>query len=226
MAYRRSLLMEERLANNRDRILTATRKLVAEGGFREAQIAAVAAVAGISTGMIYRYFPSKAELFVEVLGAAVGAEIEILTAIADGPEPAGMRLSAAVTCFVRRALHGPNLAYAFIIEPVDPEVETARIRYRKEFGDVFKAILIDGVEKGELPAQDVDASAACIVGAFTEALVGPIGPTTRNTRDKERLVESVRTFCLRAVGGVTEGEDGHEKLSQTIRTTRKRQTTK
>jgi AcrR family transcriptional regulator len=51
---------------------------VAEGGFREAQIAAVAAVAGISTGMIYRYFPSKAELFVEVLGAAVGAEIEIL----------------------------------------------------------------------------------------------------------------------------------------------------
>lgn len=67
MVYRRSPLMEKRLANNRDRILLAARKLVAEGGFREAQIAAVAAVAGISTGMIYRYFPSKAELFVEVL---------------------------------------------------------------------------------------------------------------------------------------------------------------
>ncbi|MCB1796286.1 MAG: TetR family transcriptional regulator, partial [Candidatus Competibacteraceae bacterium] len=52
MAYRRSPLMEERLANNRDRILVATRKLVSEGGFREAQIAAVAAVAGVSTGMI------------------------------------------------------------------------------------------------------------------------------------------------------------------------------
>ena len=47
MAYRRSPLMEERLANNRDRILVATRKLVSEGGFREAQIAAVAAVAGV-----------------------------------------------------------------------------------------------------------------------------------------------------------------------------------
>lgn len=217
--------MEERLANNRDRILTATRTLVAEGGFREAQIAAVAAVAGMSTGMIYRYFPSKAELFVEVLGAAVGAEIEILTAIAQGSEPAGQRLSAAVTCFVRRALHGPNLAYAFIIEPVDPEVETARIRYRKEFGDVFKGILIDGIAKGELPAQDVDASAACIVGAFTEALVGPIGPTTRNTRDKERLVESVCTFCLRAVGGVVSDENGLEKMVQTESKTKKRQAT-
>lgn len=203
MAYRRSPLMEERLANNRDRILVATRKLVSEGGFREAQIAAVAAVAGVSTGMIYRYFPSKTELFVEVLGAAVGQEIDILTAIAMGSGSAGERLGSAVTCFVHRALTGPNLAYAFIAEPVDPEVDTARIRYRKNFGDVFKAILIDGIAKGELPDQDPEASAACIVGAFTEALVGPIGPTTRNTRDKERLVESIRTFCLRAVGGIS-----------------------
>lgn len=204
MVYRRSPLMEKRLANNRDRILLAARKLVAEGGFREAQIAAVAAVAGISTGMIYRYFPSKAELFVEVLGAAVEEEIKILTDIAAGPESAGERLGAAVTCFVRRALKGPNLAYAFVFEPVDPEVDTARIRYRKKFGDVFKAILTDGIAKGELPDQDPDASAACIVGAFTEALVGPIGPTTRNVRDKERLVECIRTFCLRAVGGGSE----------------------
>ena len=43
MTYRRSPLIEERLANNRDRILLATRKLVSEGGFRDAQIAAVAA---------------------------------------------------------------------------------------------------------------------------------------------------------------------------------------
>ncbi len=204
MTYRRSPLMEERLANNRDRILVATRKLVAEGGFREAQIAAVAAVAGVSTGMIYRYFSSKTELFVEVLGNAVGQEIDILNEIATGAGSAGERLSKAVTCFVRRALTGPNLAYAFIAEPVDPEVDTARIRYRKAFGDVFKGILVDGIEKGELPDQDPEASAACIVGAFTEALVGPIGPTTRNTRDKERLVESIRTFCLRAVGGVSQ----------------------
>lgn len=193
--------MEERLANNRERILLATRKLVSEGGFREAQISAVATVAGISTGMIYRYFPSKADLFVEVLGAAVDQEIKILTQAAAGHEPAGERLGKTVTCFVRRALKGPNLAYAFIAEPVDPEVDTARLRCRKKFGDVFKAILVEGMQKGELPEQDPDASAACIVGAFTEALVGPIGPTTRNTQDKERLVASIQSFCIRAVGG-------------------------
>lgn len=207
MSYRRSPLMEERLTNNRERILLAARKLVSEGGFREAQISAVATVAGISTGMIYRYFPSKAELFVEVLSTAVDQEIEILTKVATGPEPASERLGKAVTCFVRRALTGPNLAYAFIAEPVDPEVDTARIRCRKKFGDVFKRILIEGIEQGELPEQDADASAACIVGAFTEALVGPIGPATRNTRDKERLMASIRRFCVQAVGGVLKHPD-------------------
>ena len=71
MAYKRSDLMEQRIAENRARILEAARQRIALGGFREAQIAAVAADAGVSTGLIYRYFPSKAELFVEVLTAAV-----------------------------------------------------------------------------------------------------------------------------------------------------------
>ena len=50
MSYKRSFLMEERLADNRQRILKAARALVAEGGFNHASIAAVAASAGLSAG--------------------------------------------------------------------------------------------------------------------------------------------------------------------------------
>jgi AcrR family transcriptional regulator len=199
MAYRRSALMEERLASNRERILAAARRLIAAGGYREAQIAAVAAEAGMSTGMIYRYFRSKAELFVEVLEAAVGHEIELLRAIADGPGTAEQRLYAAVECFTRRALTGPGLAYAFIAEPAEPEVDTARIRVRQRLGDVFKTILRQGIEAGEFPAQDLDASAACIVGAYTEALVGPIAPRAERVKDRDRLTRAICEFCVRAV---------------------------
>lgn len=200
MAYRRTRLMEERLAGNRERILRATRRLVAEGGFRNAQIAAVAAQAGISTGMIYRYFPSKAELFVEVLTAAVDHEIAILRDVIAEKTGAREQLEGAVASFVRRALTGPNLAYAFIAEPAEPEVDAERIRCRKRFGDVFKAVLKHGVASGEFPKQNLDASAACLVGAFTEALVGPIGPSRKSLRDKDRLVNAICAFCARAVG--------------------------
>ena len=203
MAYRRTRLMEERLAGNRERILRATRRLVAEGGFRNAQIAAVAAQAGISTGMIYRYFPSKAELFVEVLTAAVDHEIAILHDVMAEKSGARDKLDAAVASFVRRALTGPNLAYAFIAEPAEPEVDAERIRCRKRFGDVFKTVLKHGVANGEFPKQNLDASAACLVGAFTEALVGPIGPSRKSLRDKDRLVNAICAFCRRAVGAET-----------------------
>ncbi|MGE8226551.1 MAG: TetR/AcrR family transcriptional regulator [Stenotrophomonas sp.] len=200
MAYKRSELMEKRLAGNRERILVAARRLVAAGGYRNAPITAVAAEAGVSTGLIYRHFPSKAELFVEVLTFAVEHELEILAAIADEPLPAPERLQRAVASFVRRAMAGPGLAYAFIAEPVDPEVEAERIRCRRLFGDVFKRILEDGVRSGELPAQDLDISAACIVGAFTEALVGPTAPSRDGLRDGEHLVTAIGALCLRAAG--------------------------
>src|SRR5690606_38136843 len=164
-----------------------------------AQIAAVAAQAGISTGMIYRYFPSKAELFVEVLTAAVDHEIAILHDVIAEKSSARDKLDAAVASFVRRALTGPNLAYAFIAEPAEPEVDAERIRCRKRFGDVFKAILKSGVAAGEFPKQNLDASAACIVCAFTEALVGPVGPSRKTLRDKDRLVNAICAFCVRAV---------------------------
>lgn len=201
MAYKRSPLMEERMAGARERILLAARELVAAGGYRNAPVTAVAAQAGVSTGLIYRHFPSKAELFVEVLSAAVEHEVEILEGIAAGPEPAPQRLRLAITAFVRRALAGPGLAYAFIVEPVDPEVEAERMRGRRRFGGVFRRLVQDGIASGAFPAQDADVTAACIVGAFTEALVGPTAPSRQAHRDEHALADSISAFCLRAAGG-------------------------
>jgi len=171
MAYKRSALMEERLAGARERILLATRRLVAAGGYRNAPVTAVAAEAGVSTGLIYRHFPSKAELFVEVLTDAVEHELRIFEAIAAEPLPAPERLRRAITAFVRRALAGPGLAYAFIAE-----------------------------QAAAADALDTDVAAACIVGAFTEALVGPTAPSRDAHGDQTALVESICVFCLRAAG--------------------------
>ena len=200
MAYRRSALMEERLAGNRERILHAARALIAEGGYRNAPVTAVAAAAGVSTGQIYRHFPSKAELFVEVLNEAVQREMNILRTIATTQASASERLRNAIATFVRRALAGPALAYAFIAEPVESEVDAERIRGRRLFGEVFRQLLAEGVAAGEFPQQSLDAAAACIVGGFPAALVGPVAPSRGDPQQGEQLVEAICGFCLRAVG--------------------------
>jgi AcrR family transcriptional regulator len=198
MAYRRSALMQERLADNRQRILRAARRLVARGGFREAAMAAVAAEAGLSTGALYRYFPSKAELCVEVLDDAVTHEVAILDAIVDGPGSATARLRAAVESFASRALEGPHLAYAFIAEPSEAEVDAARIVCRRRFSAVFERLLEQGMAAGEFPKQSAAVSAACIVGAFTEALIRPT--STLATQDKQ-LIAQIADFCCRSAVG-------------------------
>jgi AcrR family transcriptional regulator len=167
--------MQDRLADNRARIMRATRQLIARGGFRAARINAVAAEAGLSTGSIYRYFASQAQLFIEVLTAAVAHEIELLERITTAAEPpAALRLQHAVEAFARRALDGRNLAYAFIAEPIGTQVEAARLRSRREFCAVFQRLLVAGQLRGEFPPQDPEIAAACIVAAKARAAAAAI----------------------------------------------------
>jgi AcrR family transcriptional regulator len=201
MPYRRSALMQDRLADNRARIMRATRHLIARGGFRAARITSVAAEAGLSTGSIYRYFPSQAQLFIEVLSAAVAHEIELLERITTTAQPAPLRLQHAVEAFARRALEGRNLAYAFIAEPIGAQVDVARMRSRRDFSAVFQHLMIAGMRAGDFPPQDAEVAAACIVGAFTEALVGPIAPGSKaaSPRARARLIAAISRFCVSAV---------------------------
>jgi AcrR family transcriptional regulator len=199
MAYRRTRRVKQRLAENRERIVLGARQLIAKGGLRQAQMAEVASVAGLSTGAIYKYFPSQTDLFIEVLRDAVGHEIDILQQIARAPGTRTQALRGAVESFVRRALEGPHLAYAFIAEPADARVEAARLRARRALTEVYEGIVREGIACGEFPPQDLDVTAACIFGAFTEALVGPIAP--RAVRDKDKRVAAIVMFCERAVAG-------------------------
>jgi len=77
----------------------------------------------------------------------------------------------------------------------------ARMRARREFCLVFQRLLTGGIRSGEFPPQDAEVSAACIFGAFTEALVGPIAPGGKavTPRARARLTAAISRFCLSAV---------------------------
>jgi AcrR family transcriptional regulator len=201
MAYRRTERVEARLADNRQRILRAARRLIADGGFREAQVVAIAAAAGVATGTIYRYFPSKAELFAELLRVICQRELDVVSSIRASDGSASERLGAAVGAFTRRALRSARLAYAIIVEPVDPEVDEVRLEYRRAQARVFESIIAEGIAAGEFPPQDARASAACLVGAFLEGLVGPLGQPTGLDDEARRSLDAITAFTLRAISG-------------------------
>jgi AcrR family transcriptional regulator len=210
MAYRPTERTEARRTQTRDGIVRAALALVAQGGYREAQVASVAKRAGVATGTVYRHFPSKADLLTEVFRVASQHEVD---AVADaGGETAQERIVAAVETFARRALQGRRLAWALLAEPVDPAVEAERLQFRRAYADVFARTIAAGVAAGELPEQDAAFTATALVGAIGEALVGPLSPTHADT-DVDALVTNLIIFSLRSTTDQELSADVHRRAA-------------
>ena len=198
MPYRPTEKTEARRLATRERIVAAARDRVARGGFASAGIQPVAAGAGVAVGTVYRHFPSKGALFAEVFRRASQRELDVVIEVseADGRR-AHERVTAAVEAFCRRALAGPVLAYALIAEPVDPAVESERLRLREGYRDAFARVLEDGVREGELRPHDSHTVAAALVGALAESLVGPLASS--NGGSPEALIATLVQFCQEAL---------------------------
>jgi len=186
-------------------IVRAARDLVAAVGFREAQMASVADAADVALGTLYRHFPSKTELMIEVVGHVAQREVEAAAGTAMGEGSAVERLALSAWTFASRALRGRKLAHALVAEPVDPEIEAARLKYRRKLARVFETVIEQGIRDKDFPSQDVHAAASCIVGSLFEGLVGPLASDNLTT-DRERRQHAIAIvgFCLRGVAGRNE----------------------
>jgi AcrR family transcriptional regulator len=101
--------------------------------------------------------------------------------------------------FTGSALGKPRLAWALGYEPVDPLVDAERLAYRQTYRERLAALLRAGIAAGELPEQDAELTAAALIGAIGEALVGPLSPVGEDV-GAEQLANSLTRFCRRAVG--------------------------
>jgi AcrR family transcriptional regulator len=194
--YRRTAQVQARLDAQRVAIFDAAVELLAERGYAGCSVASVAAKAGIATGSVYRHFPSKAELIVELFRVVVAREVaaveEASKRAGDHPE----RIVAVLETFANRALKAPRLAYALLAEPVDAPVEAERLVFRRAFRDVVASRISEGILAGSLPSQDPGLTAAALVGATAEVLIGPL---TSESAEADAIAQ-LCTFTLRALG--------------------------
>lgn len=187
-------------APTRERLLGAARSLIEDGGYAAATVVAIAQRAGVATGTLYRHYASKEELFVEVFRSVCDRELEaIWRAAGDSSATHTERLELILSSFAARALRRPRLAWALLAEPVDPLVDAERLAYRARYAELIAGCLRAGIQAGELPDQDVALTAAGLVGACGEALVGPLSRRGVGASTSE-LVVSLRAFAGRAIG--------------------------
>ncbi|MFJ6015476.1 TetR/AcrR family transcriptional regulator [Streptomyces sp. NPDC092952] len=201
MAYRATARTEATRLAHRERLLDAARQLLAEGGYPAASVSALARRAGVATGSVYNHFASKQELLAAVFRHVASHELEAVREAVRARDGAREQLRALVEVFSYRALSSPRTAWALLAEPVDPLVEEERLGYRRGYHALAGTIIATGIRTGELPPQDVELSAAAVIGAVGEALLGPLSPVGEGAGARaEPVVAALTALCLRAVG--------------------------
>ncbi|WP_033211778.1 TetR/AcrR family transcriptional regulator [Kitasatospora phosalacinea] len=201
MAYRKTPAEIRRLTTAKERLVARATEVVAEVGWSQASVTAVADAAGIAAGSVYQHFPSKAALAVEVFRRAAGREVEVLGEVLHGPGGPVERLSRGVEVFARRALENRGLAYALLAAPAEPAVGAERLAFRRRYRALFAEVVREGVESGALPAQNGEITAAALTGAIGEVLVDPLGGPEDGAA--EALLADLTAMALRCAGAPT-----------------------
>ena len=198
MPYRRTENVARRLAARHNAIIAAARQVAGEGGMAAVQIAPVAARAGIAAGTVYRYFPAKTDLVAALIAATAEREIAALRHAAAGAPGPLSALSAAIMTFAAHALRDRRFTFAAIAEPVDADIDAARLEFREVIAAEFAARIEAAVAADRLPAQDAASSAAALIGLLVDGLIGPLAPDAGG-RERD-VVRLLGLMALRALG--------------------------
>jgi len=199
MPYRRTENVVRRLAARHDAIVAAAGALAAEAGINAVQIAPVSQRAGVATGTVYRYFPSKTDLVAALVATVSEREIGAMRRAADAAPGPLSALAAAITTYAARALESRKLAFALIAEPADA-ADDARLAFRAALAAEIGKRVSAAMAAGHLPEQDIAVAAPALTGALIEGLIGPLAADARDDLGTHDAVQTLTLFALRAVG--------------------------
>lgn len=164
----------------RARILEGARKVFAQKGMA-ATMAEVAAAAGVSQGLAYRYFDSKEVIFKELLEQSVQAALAALPRILEMPGTPGEHL----TFLLERAWNGRRehpeiyeLMYQMLYDESTPEsLRTLVEKQGLAFVEVIRKLIVEGQATGEIAEGDPDQMVTLVLvsldGLSRWALRGP-----------------------------------------------------
>jgi AcrR family transcriptional regulator len=185
----------------RDRILAAARSTFSETGYRGTTIPKIAGQAGVSVGLIYRYFTSKEELFLEIClaGSSVAYDElrQQLSPITD--KRARLRASFAAFLDAHTGERGLLVLQAVASAATQPRIAEALSRRWQELVAFSEWFVADAARRGDLdpdrPVRDLAEGVATMLDGSIIALA------VRDAGDHGEILDSIEAVAARALWG-------------------------
>jgi TetR/AcrR family transcriptional regulator len=152
---RKRLPAEER----RRQILASATKIFAQSNFQSARVADIAADVGVCEAAIYRYFPSKKAIYLELLKHMADRIITFWQAEVDrAPDAYQAMRNMAMTYYRRMVRHPAELKVQFqaIAEVEDPDIARQLHQDHERYLEFIAGVIRQGIEQGVI-RKDVQA---------------------------------------------------------------------
>ncbi len=175
--------MQQRSEGTRQNILETALGLFARHGYAATGVAEICHAAGVSKGAFYHHFPSKHELFLDLLKGWLAQLDEKLAAIlrADQPVPQTLIQMAGELRWVFSEARGnlPMFLEFWLQASRDPQVWEAAIAPYHRYQAYFKELIQRGIDEGSLRPVDAENAARTLVsiamGVLLQGLLDPHG---------------------------------------------------
>lgn len=150
-----------------DQILAAAEDVLRRYGPAKATVVDVARALGVSHGSVYRHFPSKAALREAVTQRWLDQSQTALDAVMNTEGSAEARLQDWLTVLFaskrKKALDDPELFATYLV--LVAEASQVIERHVADLVGQIRAILVDGVARGEFVVQDLQLTARAVFDA-------------------------------------------------------------
>ncbi len=184
-------------AEMRRRIMDGAKRAFTASGFRGTSVPEIAAEAGVSVGLIYRYFPSKEELFLSVCQASTEAQLNELASGLALIEDPRERLRSVVSLFVSSLTDedwGAIVIHALAEADRNPRLRDMLQRLFDQQRGFAATFIREAIARGEAPT-DLDVNALSL-GAAMLLHGAIIHHAERASAFEPELVERAITMLL------------------------------
>jgi TetR/AcrR family transcriptional regulator len=135
----------------REQILTCSIDVLAKSNYQKTRVADIADLVGVSEAAIYKYFPTKKNLFLAVLKYMSDRLINSLTSVIEAEADTIEALHKAASAFADPTINPPDhvrIRSKAIAEVDDPEIASQLQHDHLRFVLLLRGIVENGVRQG------------------------------------------------------------------------------
>jgi AcrR family transcriptional regulator len=188
---------ERERQRHRQEILSAALRLFAAKGFPNVSMQEIATAAEFATGTLYNFFPSKEDLFFELLVLTAEECLGLVLPTLDGPDDEREKLSRFVRLHERIIREQAAPLRLYVLESrgrclPGPRVEAKKKEIDERIVSRLSQVVAEGIAKGLINDIDPVIAAKCLSASLESLILAAAGePQAMNVNEDLEKIEAV-----------------------------------